>query len=124
MDRVEKSRARKRQSGRYANKAEVASRDRPLLETPAGRSDDAGLDAHGNPTIADAEVHRGDVGAVPRSEVTGAHEPGTGDETIDGLDETEEAVRIAAEDTPIGSGREDRRADLPVFEKRFTKAKV
>ncbi len=34
------------------------------------------------------------------SEITGAGDPGTTDETIDGLDETEEAVRQAAEDRP------------------------
>jgi hypothetical protein len=125
MDRAEKPRRppqqpAQRQRG-YANEPEVATRDRPLLDTPAGRDDDRGLSDRN--TMADEDVRSVPVGATPRSDVTGAPEPGTTSETADGLDETEEAVRLDAEDTPTGDGREDAAAELPVFERALTKPK-
>jgi len=121
MDRTERKRAKR--ASRYANEAEVSPRDRPLLDSPAGRDNDAG--SSDQDAATQDEVRRVDVGAVPRSGITGQHDSGSGaDETIDGFDDTEEAVRIAAEDTPTGGGLEDRPAELPVFERRLTKPKV
>jgi hypothetical protein len=58
------------------------------------------------------DAARQPVGARPRSAVTDRHQPGTGDEeTEDGLSETDEATRDAAEgiaETPSG--------DDPVFD--------
>lgn len=113
MDRDE-TRARPPGKG-FADQGQVSDADRPLLETPGGRS------AERDPADRsdfDDEARRRDVGAVPRSAVTGAHQPGTGaDETADGLSETEEATRRAAEDIATGPGGEDRDDDTPVFER-------
>ena len=65
----------------------------------------AGLPSHG-----DAATRKG----TPRSD----------EDTDDGLSPTDEAVRIAAEDTPSGDGREDRPSNLPVFEAPLTGPKV
>jgi hypothetical protein len=101
----------------------VAARDAAVLESPAGRENDSGVTDRGR--IANDEVARRDVGARPRSEVTGQHEPGTGaNETIDGLDGRSEDARRAAEDLPTGGGREDRPRDTPVFERGLTPPKT
>lgn len=88
----------------YANEAEVAPADRAVLETPGGRADNAGVD-RGSSGIFEAEVASIPVGARPMSEITAHHDAGSANETIDGLDETEEAVRAAAEDIPPGRRR-------------------
>jgi hypothetical protein len=63
------------------------------------------------------------IGAHPRSEVTGRHDAGSGaNETIDGLTPTEEAIRRAAEDMPIG--RPDEPEDVPVFDRAQAPPKV
>jgi hypothetical protein len=64
------------------------------------------------------------IGAQPRSEVTGHHDAGSGaDETLDGLTETEEALRRAAED--IASGQSlDIDEDVPVFDRRDELPKI
>jgi hypothetical protein len=56
---------------------------------------------------------------VPRSIVTGAHDPGSGaNETIDGLSGTEESTRQAAEDEAPGTADVDTDADdTPVFDR-------
>lgn len=118
MDRVE----RKRSHQHYANQAELLDRDRAALESAMGRSDDGGLSDRG--TLAEEEVRSVNVAARPRSDVTGAHEPGTGDETADGFDETQEAVRRSAEDMPVGGGRDERTAELPVFERPLAEPKT
>lgn len=114
MDRDE-TRARPPGKG-FADQAQVTDADRAALETPGGRSADRDP---ADRSDFDDEVRRRDVGAVPRSAVTGAHQPGTGaDETEDGLSETEEALRRAAEDIATGPGEEDREGgDTPVFER-------
>lgn len=73
--------------------------DAAVFETPFGREDD-----HGTITATPAaeEIEDIDVSARPASEITGAPDPGTTRETVDGLDETEEAVRQAAEDEISG----------------------
>ncbi|MBI5111770.1 MAG: hypothetical protein HZA68_07345 [Rhodovulum sp.] len=118
MDRDETTRLRRgeaRPGKGYADEPEISSWDRPLLETPGGRSADRDP---ADRDITDDETRRDDVGAVPRSAVTGAHEPSTGAvETPDGLDETGEVTRRAAEDIGTGPGREDREDETPVFER-------
>lgn len=114
MDRDETTRPAPSRTA-FADRAEVSDGDRPLLETPGGRS------AERDPADRsdfDDEARRIDVGAVPRSTVTGRHEPGTGgQETEDGLSETEEAIRRAAEDIATAPGEEDRGDEIPVFER-------
>jgi hypothetical protein len=56
------------------------------------------------------------VGAVPRSQETGGHDAGSGaNETIDGLTETEEALRRATEESVPGAA--DDLDDVPVFDR-------
>ncbi|MDQ2082532.1 hypothetical protein RA307_20285 [Xanthobacteraceae bacterium Astr-EGSB] len=118
MDRTEKP----QRPHRYAELREVSPRDAPFLETPAGRADDDGASDPTSP--ASDEIHRQDVGATPRSTVTGRHQPGMGgEETEDGLSGSEEAVRHAAEDVGTGDGTEDRR-DMPVFDRADAPPKI
>jgi len=118
MDRTEKP----QRPHRHAELREVSSRDAPLLETPAGRADDDGASDPTSP--ANDEIHRQDVGATPRSAVTDRHEPGMGaEENEDGLTDSEEAVRHAAEDVGTGDGTEDRR-DMPVFDRADAPPKI
>ena len=64
---------------------------------------------------------RGDM--TDRTDARGGEDTGD-DDTDDGLSPTDEAVRIAAEDTASGDGREDRPSELPVFEAPLTGPKV
>lgn len=73
--------------------------DAAVFETPFGREDDHGTIKG---TLASEEIDGIDIAARPASEVTGAPDPGTTRETVDGLDEIEEAVRHAAEDEISG----------------------
>ena len=69
------------------------------------------------------EANRTDVGARPRSEITGKHDEGSGaNETIDGLDEMAESVRHNAEDIPTGTV--DTLEDLPVFDRAAAEPKI
>jgi hypothetical protein len=120
MDRKERERPRSGQASQYANQSDVSEADRTLLETPAGRQDNRGLDEDAANTIAGDEIRGTPLGDMPRRAVTGAPEPGTEAETEDGLDDIEEAVRVAAEDTAVG----DRDRDTPVFETSLTGPKV
>lgn len=107
----------------YANEPEVAPRDAALLETPAGRQNDCGT--ADRRSVANREIERKDVGARPRSEITGQHDAGSGaNETVDGLDARGEATRRAAENLPTGGGREDRVRETPVFERGRAAPKV
>lgn len=104
---------RNREAGRdYASEPQVAPQDRPLLETPAGRDNDQGAADRGK--IVNNDMQRKDVGAKPRADVTGQHFGSGDDETVDGLNESDEAMRRAAEDTPVG---EDENRDTPVFDR-------
>ncbi len=110
MDKAERGKPR-----RYANESEVDERDRVLMETPMGRDNDQG--ASDRDSISNNDLRRSDVGARPRSLVTGRHDDGVGaNETQDGLDPTGEATRRAAEDIGSGEGVEDRR-ETPVFDR-------
>lgn len=88
-----------RGESQYANEADMSEAEAVLLDTPQGHEDGASLD---RPNLLDGEIRDIDVNAVPLSEITGTVEAGGDPETIDGLDETEEAVRSAAEDRPLG----------------------
>lgn len=94
--------------------------DNLLLETPLGRENDFG--AADRDDVVDAEIRRPEIASHPRSEVTGRHDEGSGaNETIDGLDEYQEAVRHGAEDVP------DKRTtlkDIPVFDRAEVEPKV
>jgi hypothetical protein len=102
-----------------ALQADIAEEDAGLLDDPAegDRAEVVGARA-----VAEAEVAR-PLGGVPRSKVTGRHDAGSGaNETEDGLDSNEEAIRHGAEDIPIGSG--DEADDVPVFDRADTLPKV
>jgi hypothetical protein len=88
---------------RYANAAEVSEQDEPLLETPTGRADDEGV---ADPSSLLAEEIASIPIAQPRSAITGRGDPGNDDETADGLNELEEAIREEAEERPLGTFRE------------------
>ena len=95
----------------FANEADVTRSDRALLETPAGTSAEQ---EPGEETLVDAEVR--DIStARPASDVTDVRDAGTDDETPDGLTATEESLRQAAEDVPVGE--RSRRDDVPVFDR-------
>ena len=99
----------------------VNPEDRALLETPAGRENDSGADPG---TLTEDEIRHPEVGAVPMSTITGRHDDGSGaNETVDGLDEIQEAVRHAAEDLPA-SERGDDLETLPVFDRADAEPKV
>jgi hypothetical protein len=108
MDRDEV--AGKRQTTRYANSEQVNEADAAALPGIAGREDNLGADPASESSLDVGQP----VGAVPRSTVTGAHQPGMGaNETTDGLSGTEEATRRAAEDETEVDDFED----LPVFDR-------
>ncbi|WP_453944506.1 hypothetical protein [Bradyrhizobium sp. USDA 372] len=100
----------------YANTAQVQGSDQVLLPGITGREDNLGADP-ASPSASDVEKP---VGARPRSDVTGQHQPGMGaNETIDGLSETEEAVRAAAEDETDADD-----SDGPVFDRPESMPKI
>jgi len=89
----------------------------PALPGITGREDNFGADPASESRLDIAQP----VGAVPRSTVTGAHQPGMGaDETEDGLSGTEEAARRAAEDETEADDFED----LPVFDRADAAPKI
>jgi hypothetical protein len=105
-----------------AVEGEVIPSDAPLLETPMGRENDFGA-ADENTLNAD-ELERPEVLSRPRSEITGRHDEGSGaNETVDGLDEYQEAVRHGAEDIPA-SDRDTEFENLPVFDRAESERKV
>lgn len=85
-----------RRESHFADTGDVAAADAALLDTPFGHEDGAMLEGGGNPVEGEARAIP--IDAMPMSEITGLPDPGTTRETIDGLDETEEATRRAAED--------------------------
>jgi hypothetical protein len=84
----------------YANQAEVDPADESLLDTPAGRDDKPDPEQIRSNTPEAEGAPFTDVGSKPRE--TGPIGPGNEEETPDGLDETEEAIRHEAEDRPTG----------------------
>jgi len=103
MDRTEKPKVR----SEFANTGELQETDAAALVGPTGR-----------------QVPSGIVGGRPRSEITGRHDPGSGaNETVDGLSSSEEELRRAAEDIPVGAPVADVE-ELPVFDRADTMPKV
>jgi hypothetical protein len=103
----------------YANQPEVLERDVPALEGSTGREDSQGAE----PGSANAGDVQQPVGAWQRSADTGHHDDGMGaNETIDGLNDTEEMTRQAAEDIP--TGRNAQEEDIPVFDRGDMPPKV
>jgi len=100
----------------------AAPEDRALRESPLGRENDFGASDEG--TLTEDEIERPEVLSRPRSQITGRHDEGSGaNETIDGLDELQEAVRHGAEDIP--SSDKDREFErLPVFDRAESEPKV
>jgi hypothetical protein len=98
----------------------ISPSDAALLETPLGRENDFGMADRDD--VTDDEVRRPEIASHPRSEITGRHDEGSGaNETIDGLDEYQEATRHGAEDVP------DKRTtlkDIPVFDRADVEPKV
>jgi hypothetical protein len=100
----------KKPSQSHANTAQVRASDRALVPGVTGREDDLGADP-ASPAAVDVDQP---IGAQPRSDLTGQHEPGMGaNDTVDGLSGTEEAVRAAAEDETEA----DELEDTPVFDR-------
>lgn len=100
---------------------DVTTPDSTLLESPTGRENDFGLADHG--TLNEDEIVRPEITSRPRSEITGRHDEGSGaNETIDGLDESEEALRHAAEDVPVSD--QDDFDKLPVFDRAESERKI
>ena len=119
MDRQEKPKPRIKSE--FANLGEVSPADAATLDSPTGREDHHGLAEARR--VAGSEINK-PIGAQPRSEVTGRHDAGSGaNETADGLNSTEEALRRAAEDSPSGAREEDIE-DIPVFDRADTLPKV
>jgi hypothetical protein len=87
----------------FANMPDVIGSDRPALPSETGREE--GLAEDERLSDFEAEVQSHPVGGRPMSDITGRREPGSTNETVDGLDETEEAVRREAEDRPVGTRR-------------------
>ena len=73
---------------------------------------------------SDFEDARPDIESRPRSEITGRHDEGSGaNETVDGLDEYQEAARHGAEDIPSSERRKTLK-DVPVFDRADSEPKV
>ena len=73
---------------------------------------------------SDFEDARPDIESRPRSEITGRHDEGSGaNETVDGLDEYQEAARHGAEDIPASERRKTLK-DVPVFDRADSEPKV
>ena len=95
--------------------------DAALLESPLGRENDFGAEPG---TLAEDEIRHPEIGARPMSTITGRHDEGSGaNETIDGLDEIQEAVRHGAEDIPASEKGDDFKR-LPVFDRGESEPKV
>ena len=112
MDRQEKPRSSR--PSQFNNAGEVSESDAAVLAGPTGREDHLGLAESGD--VAGSEIKK-PVGARPRSEITGRHDEGSGaNETTDGLNSSEEALRQAAEDIPSGQAPHDE-DNIPVFDR-------
>lgn len=106
------------QSPREKDSRPGASEDRALLENEMGHEDHQGAV---QPSEAFDDTTK-PIGARRRSEETNVHLDGEGGvETRDGLSESEEATRHAAEDR---EDREARKVERPVFDRGDTPPKV
>lgn len=117
MDRLE----RRRRRSDFANEPEIADRDRPLLVTPQGREPGTHNEL---PGPADEELADKILGGEPRSAVTDHPDQGGDEETLDGLNAQDEAVRSAAEDQPLADETARDRDRLPVFDRGEAPPKI
>lgn len=108
MDRLERKQQGDRPST-FANEGEVNAADRALLETPGGEDTDREPE---ETSLHDQEA--GEAPAMPRSAITAFHDPGSDDETEDGLGQDDESIRRGAEEVPIGRKADP---DMPVFDR-------
>jgi hypothetical protein len=108
MDKLEKAEP-DRERSELANESDVSAADRALLETPGGEDIDKD-DAE----ITLVEQDAGEIPATPRSELTDFRDPGTDNDTPDGLTQDEESIRRGAEEVPSGSKQSK---DIPVFDR-------
>jgi hypothetical protein len=94
--------------------AESGAIDETTIETDPDQGSELGTGA--------AEYDHQPIGVLPRSTMTARHDAGSeANETIDGLNETEEMTRKAAEDVPAVSEEVE---DIPVFDRGGTPPKV
>ena len=101
-----------RTNSEFANEAELQPDEAVLVATPLGRESVPG----GEPGMLTAEDAVQPIGALPRSQETGRHDSGSGaNETVDGLTETEEALRVAAEESVPGEAED--LDEVPVFDR-------
>jgi hypothetical protein len=112
MDRAVRRPLGKRKS-EFANKGEVSLPDQPLLETPQGREPGTHNEA---PSVADEEIAEKSVGSRPQSDATAFHDPSGDEETDDGLNESDEALRRSAEDRVV-EDEDEAETDIPVFDR-------
>jgi hypothetical protein len=118
MDRIERPKA---PQSEFANQGEIPRTDPAANDTLTGREDHLGLAEA--PLVAGSEINK-PIGAQPLSEVTGRHDAGSGaNETVDGLTDTEETLRRAAEDTLSGQAAEPAE-DVPVFDRADALPKI
>jgi hypothetical protein len=108
MDKLERAKPNRKRS-EFANEGEASTADRALLETPGG--EDLARD---EAEAALLEQDAGEAPATPRSDITDFRDPGTDNDTPDGLTQDEEAIRRGAEEIP--SGRKQPK-DMPVFDR-------
>ena len=114
MPKTRKTRARE--------KPDAPPDARVLLETPVGRENDFGAVDRG--TLNEDELRRPEIMSQPKSAITGRHDEGSGaNETIDGLDEIQEAIRHGAEDIPASEEGDDFKR-LPVFDRAENEPKI
>jgi hypothetical protein len=92
-----------------------------VLDTPQGREPGAHRE-----TLSPIEQELQDktAGTQPRSAVTDNADRGGDEETPDGLNAQDEALRRAVEDQPLSEDTEDRTDSLPVFDRGETPPKT
>jgi hypothetical protein len=102
----------------FANQADISDGD----TSRTGRENNQGRAKAGSVPADEVAPHP--PGGQPRSGITGRHDEGSGaNETIDGLNATEESLRQGAEETPIGAA--DKPLDeVPVFDRGDLPPKV
>lgn len=94
------------EKSRFANQGEISPADRAALGDERERGPEPEDRVPG--TLDDDDATRMDVSAVPASERTARSETSGYEETIDGLDDTEETVRQQAEDRALGDDQDFR----------------
>jgi hypothetical protein len=65
------------------------------------------------------------AGAIRTSAITGPHDDGVdANETLDGLNDTEELTRHLVEETPTGSTDREEEEEIPDFERGRTRTRI